>query len=115
VSQVISASENGYTYAEAQALIEKYADRLRGQKVTTNKTPQLTTVSGVVEEFIALPYLPAFKSFDLALLNYQMALHKADWLANQRRKGGRWLPLVRIGADYIAMVPVLFERGLWQE
>ncbi|TDN39899.1 hypothetical protein E4631_24355 [Hymenobacter sp. UV11] len=104
-----------YSYEECLALINTFSSQVRGQHITTDRTPRRNTISGVADGFLLMPYKPGSYTFDLALFNYNLAAVKQDWLAARRRDGHRWIPLVQIAKQYVALVPILLQLHLWNE
>lgn len=111
----LSTDDANYSYEECVALINAFGDKVRGQHIITDLTPRRSTIAGVADGFLLLPYKPGSRSFELALLNYNLAAVKQDWLATKRREAHRWIPLVRIANQYVALVPILLQLNLWNE
>lgn len=109
------SDDNAYSYEEAIAIINNFRSRVYGQIIKTDKTPRRTTIQGQADDFLALPYKPGSYSFDLALLSYSSTPFKEEWVADRRMEGHRWLPLVRIAGQYVALVPVLSDMLIWDE
>ncbi|TVT38612.1 hypothetical protein FNT36_20755 [Hymenobacter setariae] len=112
---VNSSDDNAYSFEEAVAIINTFHSRVYGQLIKTDKTPQRNTIKGKADGFLALPYEPGSYSFELALFNYNLTPFKEEWIAAKRREGHRWLPLVRIAGQYVALVPVLLDMLIWDE
>ena len=109
------AAEQGYTFEEAKTIIDTFYSRVFGQHLTIDTTPTRVTISGTADGFLALPYKPSSHSFDMELLQYSLSPMKEEWLAAKRREAHRWLPLVRIAGQHVALVPVLVSMHIWDE
>jgi hypothetical protein len=104
-----------YTFDEASRIVQHYAPALVGRHLRTQRTPNLHWLEGQVQEAVALPFDRATKAYERFVWSYQQASNKPDWLKARQREAHAWLPFVRLDGQYIPLLPVLAEQGLWTE